>query len=47
LNDTRFQALAALADAQGITRNALIERWIDEHSLQQDAPSSPDDQAPE
>ncbi len=26
--------LTALAEAEGITRTALIERWIDEHSSQ-------------
>jgi predicted DNA-binding ribbon-helix-helix protein len=32
LDDAHFQKIAELAEAEGITRTALIERWIDEHS---------------
>ena len=31
LDDERHARLAEIADAEGITRTALIERWIDEH----------------
>ena len=41
LDDERHARLAELADAEGVTRTALIERWIDEHHAPsgQDAPA--------
>jgi hypothetical protein len=32
LDQERYERIAQLAGAEGITRTALIERWIDEHS---------------
>ena len=34
LDEHRCQLVAQLAEAEGITRTALIERWIDEHTAQ-------------
>jgi len=31
LDDERHARLAEIADAEGVTRTALIERWIDAH----------------
>jgi hypothetical protein len=32
LSQEHHEKIAQLADAEGVTRTALIERWIDEHS---------------
>jgi hypothetical protein len=46
LDDRRYQLIAELADAEGITRTALIERWIDEHAAARQ-PAPPDARPPE
>ena len=40
LDDERHARLAEIADAEGITRTALIERWIDDHHVPM-APAAP------
>lgn len=32
LDDVRFEAVARLAEQEGVTKTALIERWIDERA---------------
>jgi hypothetical protein len=46
IDEERAATLARLADAEGITRTALIERWIDEHAASLRNQQAPD-QAPE
>jgi hypothetical protein len=41
LDDARFERIAQLADAEGVTRTALVERWIDEHTPAVEPPDAP------
>ncbi len=43
IDDARFATVSQLAEAESITRTALIERWIDKHSGE--LPASLPDQA--
>jgi predicted DNA-binding ribbon-helix-helix protein len=39
IDDTRFATLIRIAEREGVTRTALIERWVDEHTTLADSAS--------